>query len=121
MDKEEFIQSGLLEQYVLGLTSDEESEIVEYHLDLFPDLRQDMFLLQIGVASYAAQYAVPPPRHLKRKILSQIRSDESQEGETRATRLNPLLPFKISRVILVCLLIIAILIAGMLAWQRQHL
>jgi hypothetical protein len=38
MDKEKFLQSGLLEQYVLGLTDPEEEEVVNHYLERFPEL-----------------------------------------------------------------------------------
>ncbi|MEZ4986215.1 MAG: anti-sigma factor [Saprospiraceae bacterium] len=39
MNKEQFLQSGLLEQYVLGLTSPEEDQLVQHFLDTYPEVR----------------------------------------------------------------------------------
>ena len=41
MTKEEFIKTGLCEQYVLKLTSPEEDELVEEMLEKHPELKND--------------------------------------------------------------------------------
>ena len=38
MNKEEFLTSGLIEQYVLGLTSPEEDRIVERFAEEYPEI-----------------------------------------------------------------------------------
>lgn len=40
MDKEKFLQSGLLEQHVLGITSPKEEELVQAYLRAYPELRE---------------------------------------------------------------------------------
>lgn len=60
MDKEKFINSGLLEQHVLGLTSPEEDQIVRQHLEAFPDLRQEVDNLHQAMNQYAIMHAIPP-------------------------------------------------------------
>lgn len=40
MDKEKFLQSGLLEQHVLGITSPKEEELVQAYLRAYPELGQ---------------------------------------------------------------------------------
>ncbi len=81
MSKKEFLNTGLLEQYVLGLTESEESQIVEQHLDLYPELRNEMFNMQNALEQYAKQYAVATPTGLKSNILSEIdQLDQSNTG-----------------------------------------
>ena len=55
MDKERFLQSGLLEQYVLGLTSEEENEEVERYARAFPEIQSEIDILQIAVMQYAEE------------------------------------------------------------------
>lgn len=60
MDKERFLQSGLLEQYVLGLTTEEENEEVQRYADAFPEIQAEIFMLQNAVKQYAeAQIGSP--------------------------------------------------------------
>ena len=53
MDKERFLESGLLEQYVLGLTSEEETREVERYAQAFPEIRAEIDLLRKAVRQYA--------------------------------------------------------------------
>ncbi len=55
MDKERFLTSGLLEQYVLGLTNAEDTAIVERYIKNFPDIRSKAESLKKEVDAYAAQ------------------------------------------------------------------
>ncbi|MEO0339595.1 MAG: anti-sigma factor [Bacteroidota bacterium] len=81
MSKKEFLNTGLLEQYVLGLTESEESQIVEQHLDLYPELRNEVFSMQNALEEYAKQYAIATPSGLKSNILNEIdRLDDFSEG-----------------------------------------
>lgn len=64
MDKERFLSSGLLEQYVLGLTDPEETREVENYLKVFPELRRDVEKMRQAIEQYAMGQAIPaPPRH----------------------------------------------------------
>lgn len=74
MDKKQFLASGLLQQYVLGLTTPEETNLVEHFISLYPEVRKEANTLQQAMEDYAKQYAIPPPRRLKKKILSEINS-----------------------------------------------
>lgn len=60
MDKKRFLQSGLLEQYVLGLTTEEENEEVERYARAFPDIQSEIDLLRKAVRQYAeAEVGLP--------------------------------------------------------------
>lgn len=54
------MESGLLEQYVLGLTTDEESEEVEQYAQAFPEVRAEIDLLRKAVREYAEQEIAAP-------------------------------------------------------------
>jgi anti-sigma-K factor RskA len=72
MDKEQFLTSGLLEQYVLGITTPKEARIVEEFAEEFPEIKAELRLLQNAMDKYAAQHAVPPPPGLKNKVMREI-------------------------------------------------
>lgn len=88
MDKERFLSSGLLEQYILGLTSPEESEEVEKYLKAFPELQSEADAMRKAIEQYALQHSVPPPSHLKTKILSEIDQLAEQEQTIRGQALR---------------------------------
>lgn len=89
MTKEEFIKTGLCEQFVLGLTSPEENELVEEMLMKHPELKTDCMKLEGCMEKYARAHAIPPPPTLKKSVLSKIDEVEALE---RAARNNFSIP-----------------------------
>ncbi|MDX2069116.1 MAG: anti-sigma factor [Haliscomenobacter sp.] len=61
MDKQTFLTSGLLEQYVLGITDPEETQEVERHLNLYPELNQEVTAMRDAIKQYALQQDIPAP------------------------------------------------------------
>ncbi|MFM9949904.1 MAG: anti-sigma factor domain-containing protein [Saprospiraceae bacterium] len=55
MDKDQFLKSGLLEQYVLGLTTPEETATVERYIQDFPDIRSKVASLRKEIDAYTKQ------------------------------------------------------------------
>ncbi len=84
MDKERFLSSGLLEQYVLGLTSPEEDEEVKRYLDAFPELKAEIKAMHQALEKYALEQSVPPPPHLRSQILSDIERQSLSTDKTKA-------------------------------------
>ncbi|MFT6320950.1 MAG: anti-sigma-K factor RskA [Granulosicoccus sp.] len=89
MTKEEFTKTGLCEQYVLGLTSPEESELVEQMLVKHPELKKDCMKLEGCMEKYARAHAIPPPATLKESVLSKVDKIAAME---RAARNNISIP-----------------------------
>jgi len=83
MDKEKFLKSGLLEQFVLGLTNPEENQLVEQYADAFPDIREEIESMHRALEDYAAQHAIPPPKNLRQQVFSEI---DSLENEIRPAK-----------------------------------
>ncbi len=80
MNKEQFLSSGLLEQYVLGITSSEERRKVEYYLEQWPDLKDEVHKMRSAIEDYAMKQAIPPPPHLKDQILNELSSQKTAQG-----------------------------------------
>jgi len=124
MDKKQFLASGLIEQYVLGLTSEEENRLVEHFVENYPDIRAKLAALQSSVENYASQYAIPPPRRLKEKIMSEIQDEDLLKPEQI---LHPSVPTPAARrpsrrsFGLIWLVVLASILIGLLLWQQQRL
>lgn len=83
MDKERFLQSGLLEQYVLGLTSGEENEEVEWYAQTFPEIQSEIDSLRNAVKQYAeSQISTPDSRVVDQE---QTKDHLSISSKKRAT------------------------------------
>ncbi len=85
MDKNKFLSTGLLEQYVLGLTSPEESELVEKFAEEFPEIQKEINAMRRALEDYARSNAIPPPKGMKDQILSEI---ETMENGAAASQFN---------------------------------
>ena len=101
---QEFLESGLLEQYALGLLSDEESTEVQAYIADSDTVRDAYVQIQETLEAVAADSAVDPPSALRGSVLSAIDSaqpftqataksatiDPSLSRKTSARRLNRL-------------------------------
>jgi anti-sigma-K factor RskA len=72
MDKDKFLRTGLLEQYVLGLTNEEESAEVERYAEAFPELAKEIDEMRKALEQYAMQYVEMPPKELKARVMHSI-------------------------------------------------
>lgn len=72
MDKNKIINSGLIEQYVLGLTSEKERRMVEECAETYPEVKEEIQALQKALENYARKHAIHPPQDLKKDIMSRI-------------------------------------------------
>lgn len=82
MNKDNFLQTGLLEQYVLGLTDEQETAVVQQYADAFPEVQSEIDQMREALDQYAKQYAVMPPEELKSRVMQGVeqasqRSDEN--------------------------------------------
>lgn len=88
-EKNRILNSGLLEQYVLGLLSPKDVYLIEKHLENHPDLRQHVDALQQTMQRVLEENAIAPPPTLKDSILSEIDGLEQvkaiQEASTPPT------------------------------------
>lgn len=80
MDKNQFLASGLLEQYVLGLTSSRETEEVEEWLRLYPELKQEVKAMHDALEKYSLAQGITPPPRLRSKVLNKIDSEHQVSG-----------------------------------------
>lgn len=71
---ENFLESDLLERYLMGNTSPLESQEVEYFIGKYPEVRKMYVELQENLERYAASFAVEAPKELRSKILKQTKA-----------------------------------------------
>lgn len=68
----DFIQSGVLELYVMGAASPEESQEVEKMVAAHPEVKQELEQLQSALEMYAQSYAVKPRNTVKTLVMATI-------------------------------------------------
>ena len=72
MDINEYIQSGIIESYVLGLANTEEIDEMEKNRFLYPEIGKAITDFSLRLEEKALEYAIAPPAELKVKIFSAI-------------------------------------------------
>lgn len=68
-----FLDTDLLEKYLLGNTSTEETLQVERYIAMYPEVRKTYNELQENLEAFAKLYAIKTPEGLKETILNRIK------------------------------------------------
>lgn len=72
MNVQEYISSGIVESYVLGLASEEERREFEQACVQYPEILKARTDFELALEKQAFENAVPPPAGLRNKILNDV-------------------------------------------------
>ena len=72
-----YIESGILELYVLGQLSAPQQEEVQAMAAQYPEIKQEIDAIELVMEQYAMQHAVRPAEGLEDKILKSITENTS--------------------------------------------
>ncbi len=72
-----FLDTDLLEKYLLGTTTDEETSRVERYIAMYPEVTKEYDELQENLEVFAKMHAVKTPEGLKETILARIRGEKA--------------------------------------------
>ena len=110
MNVQEYISSGIVESYVLGLSSTEERSEFEKMCRQYPEVLQARIAFELSLEKQAMQNATEPPAELKQKIFDKISSSENvvRMSETPVRKMN-----RWKYAVAACI----ILLAGSLYWN----
>ncbi|MES2798964.1 MAG: anti-sigma factor [Bacteroidota bacterium] len=94
MDSKEYIASGIIERYVLGLVSPQEKQEVECMSHIYPEIGEELKLYQDSIEQLAIKGAVNPPAFLKGIVMERVRSEKqiaanSSTSEAKIIALKP--------------------------------
>ncbi|MCC6459412.1 MAG: anti-sigma factor [Saprospiraceae bacterium] len=106
MDIQSFIQSGILEAYVLGQCTAEERADVERMAAAHPAVRAELDSIEQSLEKIAFANAIEPPAGLKERILQQLPPSDaplSSSAGGRAFRLMPLLGWAATALLAIAL------------------
>jgi anti-sigma-K factor RskA len=82
----EYIASGILEDYLLGLLSESEAKEVEHNRRQYPEIRQALQELEQGMAKYAMAQADPLPEGVADNILKHIDSLDTSGSKNLSSK-----------------------------------
>ena len=120
-----YIESGILELYVLGELSAQERIEVRAMASSYPEVKQEMEAIEIAMEHYAVQNAVKPTIGLENKIFERIGlSNPTLTQEAKIVSLNPEekdnYPAKIRFLRLALVACIALLVVSVASLYSAH-
>lgn len=83
MNVQEYIESGIIESYVMGLASAPERVEFERYCAQYPELVAARRKFEEKLEAYASENAVPPPPEVKVKVLEKIITMENTKTPVR--------------------------------------
>lgn len=75
MNTREYIQSGIIESYVLGMASPAEAAELEQLCLQYPEIKQALTNFELALEANTLAKAVAPPPHLKQQIFTALQSE----------------------------------------------
>ena len=91
MDINAYIESGIIESYVLGLASSEESAELMTLAKQYPEVQNAITSFEISLEKYAFENAVTPP-NVKQKVFDSIKDKLADERNTSVVNHETLTP-----------------------------
>ena len=98
-EQDKILNSGILEQYVLGLLEEEEEAEVESYLEKYPELRVHVDGVQEVMEQVLLQNGIAPPPHMRDQVLSSIDELNHETTSTASNTAPPKSNFKIMPLI----------------------
>jgi anti-sigma-K factor RskA len=77
VDIKAYIESGILELFVLGQTTPEESAEVLRMAAAYPEIKEELNQIESALISYAETFQTPAPEHIKEKIFANLDEEDS--------------------------------------------
>jgi len=88
-ESKEYIETGILELYVLGQLKPLEQQEVEDMAAKFPEIKAEIAAIEVAMEQYAFSHAIQPDVNLEKQIFDKIAANHfSQPAATTETTLN---------------------------------
>ncbi len=85
MDIKAYIESGIIESYVLGMADDQERAELEQYSRQYPEIRAAIDAFELSLEQNAMANAIQPAAHVKANILAEIAGEFSETADTTTT------------------------------------
>lgn len=82
MNIKEYIESGIIEAYVLGALPEQERAQVEADIAMYPELAAEKLAIEEAMASFAGEFAATPPAGMQEQVWNAIKDEDSNVGSS---------------------------------------
>lgn len=86
MDLHDYIESGIIETYLLGLASDEEAELFEHMRSLYPELNTEISATEFRLQKVMDDGGITPPAIVWNKIARHLTAHGRESYYSKAGR-----------------------------------
>lgn len=80
MNIQAYIESGILEEYVLGTVTPQEKQEVECMSHIYPEIKEELLRTESALEEYALKHQATPPPALKESIFAQMNFETPAEA-----------------------------------------
>lgn len=81
MNIQAYIESGILEEYVLGTVSPQEKQEVECMSHIYPEIKEELLRTESALEEYALKHQTPPPPSLKEALFAQMNFEVIEDAQ----------------------------------------
>ncbi|TLV00664.1 anti-sigma factor [Dyadobacter luticola] len=81
MNIQAYIESGILEEYVLGTVSPQEKQEVECMSHIYPEIKEELLRTESALEEYALKHQTAPPASLKESLFAKMNFDAALDAE----------------------------------------
>lgn len=121
MKVEDYIASGILEQYVLGELSAEEEEEVLRYAERYPEVRSEIALIEESFEHMARSLAVKAPTHVLDNIQRKLsEKEETKEKQSKKNKKISLLQYGVAATFTLKLMFMAVAAHFWINWQHSE-
>lgn len=86
MNIEEYISSGIIEDYVLGQVTDQQLREVDCLRTVYPEINEAIVILERDLVKYAISHSIKPDENVKSRILAAIENSEEKQAHVQAPK-----------------------------------
>ncbi|KAA5534628.1 anti-sigma factor [Taibaiella lutea] len=84
MDVQQYISSGIIETYVLGMASEEEVRELMMLCEQYPEIKEALLSVQADMEQYATLHAAQPPSGMKEQIWNVLQENNNINSDSPA-------------------------------------
>jgi hypothetical protein len=85
MEIRQYIESGILETYLMGFATEQEQREVECLSMIYPEIKEELDILEDTLLLSATQNIVAPPSDLKSKVMAAIDNVQQNTQSTESS------------------------------------
>jgi anti-sigma-K factor RskA len=93
VNTQEYIESGILEAYILGALPEQERAEVEANIAMYPELKQEVAAIEKAMQHFAEATSIEPPAYMQEQIWTALVEEGGAAGNGKPTQPRKVVEF----------------------------